>query len=99
MLPTYDVRPARISIVTSPPLANVMCPEWTAAVQIDESFVYSPVPQSDPALPPAGHVNVVRDPIGPTVVQLNAVAFVVHVMCIGPASNGAASCPASLPPS
>jgi hypothetical protein len=52
----YDERPARISIVIVPPAANVMWPEWTAAVQIDESLVYVPVPQSDPPLPPAGHV-------------------------------------------
>jgi hypothetical protein len=35
-LPAYKSCPARISIVTVPPLANVMTPACTAAMQTDE---------------------------------------------------------------
>lgn len=38
-VPGYVISPGRISMVTAPPLANVISPAWTAAVQTDESAV------------------------------------------------------------
>src|SRR5687767_1477468 len=77
----YDERPGLISSCTTPP-ASVMRPACTAAVQIDESLVYSPVPHSEPG-EPAGHVYIGCGPPAPVVAQPTEVAFVDHVIVGG----------------
>jgi hypothetical protein len=75
VLPTYEERPARTSITIVPPAAVVMRPACAAAVQTDESFVYSPVPQTEPGDPAGGHRYIASVPG----VQGSDVAFVPHV--------------------
>ena len=56
------------STVTSPPSAWVIAPAWTAAVQMDESAVYGPLPHTDPNVPPGEHSTVERVPGSPVIV-------------------------------
>src|SRR4051812_17605606 len=50
-LPTYPEDGPLLTTVTCPPEAREMLPAWTAAVQTDESLVYTSVPYTVPGEP------------------------------------------------